>query len=155
MKVAGIPSSAARLRAAAIALVAEVDPGDRRAEARPRQRVQPEVALEVEERPALDAPDLLALVVGDPDRPLAVAERLDVVESDPTWIFVQASQSSRLLRSASSTVRGVYGAPTRARRTKRARAPSGGCLGAGDGRMASLADLTASDLDAPSGSVVS
>ena len=47
--------------------LAEVGAGDARPEPRPRERVDPEVALEVEDVEARDVADLLALVVAEPD----------------------------------------------------------------------------------------
>ena len=61
-------------------LLAEVDAGDRGPETRPRERIEPEVALQVKERLPIDATDLLELVFGDPDGSFPVAKRLDVVE---------------------------------------------------------------------------
>ena len=51
----------------------EVGAGDRRPEPRPRQGVDAEVALQVEERPAVDVADRLDLVVAQPDATLAEA----------------------------------------------------------------------------------
>src|SRR6185369_967641 len=47
--------------------LAEVGAGDARPEARPRQRVNPEVALEVEQLQPADVADLLELVLAEPD----------------------------------------------------------------------------------------
>ena len=76
-------TSAARRAGCSDGLAAEVDAGDRRAEARPRERVQPEVALQVEEGLTLDAADLLAFVIHQADRLAAVPEGIDVVELRP------------------------------------------------------------------------
>lgn len=53
-------------------LVAEVRAGHLRTQPRPGQRVEPEVALEMEERPVTDVAHLVPLVVGQPDGPCAV-----------------------------------------------------------------------------------
>jgi hypothetical protein len=58
----------------------EVGPGHRCAEPRQRERVEPEMALQVEERLSAHVADLLAFAVGDPDRARAVTEGGHVVE---------------------------------------------------------------------------